>query len=111
MAGPTEVANLGASATQVLVNPKSSAPNVKNIGGPSTLAYFKGAYFEAGGGGEGTLKIQTQVNGTWTTKTEYALAANADDSVYVPGTLGIRLKDGLRVLTNANIANAQIFYT
>ena len=28
---------------------------------------FKGAYFEAGAGGEGTLKIQTQVDGTWTT--------------------------------------------
>ena len=111
MAGPTNVANLGAGASTVLVNPKSANPNIRNIGGPSTLAYFKGAYFEAGAGGAGTINVQTQVNGSWATKTTYSLAASSNDSVYVPGAQGIRLRDGLRVVTNANIANAQIFYT
>ena len=111
MAGPTNVANLGASASTVLVPAKSANPNIRNIGGPSTFAYFKGAYFEAGAGGGGNIDIQTQVSGTWTTQTNYSLAANQNDSVYVPGDQGIRLKDGLRVVTNANIANAQIFYT
>jgi hypothetical protein len=69
MAGPTNVANLGASASTVLVPAKSANPNIRNIGGPSTFAYFKGAYFEAGAGGEGNIDIQTQVSGTWTTQT------------------------------------------
>lgn len=108
MAGPTNVSSLGASATSVIVNPASANPTVINA---SCLAYFKGIDLSAGSGGEGTVNIQTQVSGSWVTKTTYSVAASTNDSVYIPGDMGIRLKDGLRVTTDANIDNAQIYYT
>ncbi len=108
MAGPVSVANLGANATEVIINPQSANPSVNYA---STIAYFKGIDFSAGAGGEGTVNIQTQVNGSWATQTTYSVAANNNDSVYIPGDMGVRLKDGLRVTTDANIDNAQIYYT
>ena len=108
MAGPINVANLGAGATTVVVNPASANPAVENA---SCLAYFKGIDLSAGAGGEGTVNIQTQVNGAWATKTTYSVAASTNDSVYIPGDMGVRLGDGLRVITDANIDNAQVYYT
>ena len=108
MAGPVSVANLGANATETIIN-KHSANHAVNYA--STSAYFKGIAFSAGAGGEGTVNIQTQVNGSWATQTTYSVSANNNDSVYIPGDMGVRLKDGLRVTTDANIDNAQIYYT
>ena len=108
MAGHYNSHQQGSNATTEVVAGTTDNAYTK-AKGTNQVVYFRGLYLEADGA-DGTIDIQSKnAAGTYTTQFTFKVNSGSSDSFY--SDPGLRLKRGMRVISNAGFSNCVITYT
>tara|TARA_B100000212_G_scaffold342581_1_gene330842 strand:+ start:6464 stop:6793 length:330 start_codon:yes stop_codon:yes gene_type:complete len=108
MAGPYLTHQQGSNATTVVVAGDTNNVNTA-VKGTNQVVYFRGIYLEANSA-DGTVQIQSKnSSGTFTSEATFKVNSGQSDSFYADS--GIRLKRGMRVVSDSGITNCVITYT